>query len=294
MAKKNNDCDCNSGLPYKYCCIAKEPRKREMTFILDAMKKVGVKIDLTNDMVNVSSGIQLPLKFFCKDFEFYFFGIISLELCGGLFDKLISKKITKQDVFDAYRNELNEGYAELLFQRAFNEMEAFKIREPIIKSALKAHYNKDYYMSIPALFALLEGVLRDFGGLKKEDKFKPTIPVKIWDESGMYFVEDDAKNFNYFVYKLFEGGKDEDTFNRNPILHGFNVSYYSEEHSLLLILSLLEIRIFSEWSKHLGVFPKQVQETLIKSFAGHELIVGSKYSMKIGGISHEMEIVGVE
>lgn len=47
--------------------------------------------------------------------------------------------------------------------------------------------------------------------------------------------------FNAFLEGLFKGSQPQDSFNRNPILHGANVNYASEQGSLTLLLVVLEI-----------------------------------------------------
>lgn len=44
--------------------------------------------------------------------------------------------------------------------------------------------------------------------------------------------------------------KDSNDFNRNAVLHGANVEYGNEENSLVLILTLLEIRTFLWFEKN--------------------------------------------
>ena len=57
-------------------------------------------------------------------------------------------------------------------------------------------------------------------------------------------MTDNAEYFNGFIDKLYRGGQNEYSFNRNPVLHGMNVNYHSEEWSLILMLTILEIRMF--------------------------------------------------
>lgn len=54
-------------------------------------------------------------------------------------------------------------------------------------------------------------------------------------------VSDSMRYFNAFLNSLFKGRQPQDSFNRNPILHGANVNYAIRQGSLTLLLVLLEI-----------------------------------------------------
>lgn len=79
------------------------------------------------------------------------------------------------------------------------------------------------------------------GAIDSRDAFKATIKED-WDTRMLFAMSDDARMFNAFLSRLYEGKRGATEFNRNPILHGANVTYDTEENSLLLILTFLEIR----------------------------------------------------
>jgi hypothetical protein len=72
------------------------------------------------------------------------------------------------------------------------------------------------------------------------------------DSPLLFSVGDSVKYFNAFISRLYEGQKN-DRFNRNPVLHGTNLTYDTEEYSLILILSILEIRTFLWFEKNTQV-----------------------------------------
>ena len=248
--RRNDHCPCGSGLKYKYCCIKKDLKERKIQ-IPEKCDKCGnhLYLDMTQDILNIYASSQLPLKNFCKDHEMYFFGMITVGQAMELEKKLNDQTLTMADFFNAYTAVMSKEPTMKLLEAAFEEYEVFRKREPILKDAFEAHFDGKYTLSIPALFAQLEGILREIGNLKNSENVKPTIPTDIWDEKLMFIIKDDAQFFNVFIQKLFEGSGDPDKFNRNPILHGFKIDYHSYEHSLILILAILELRLFNWWKQ---------------------------------------------
>jgi|GEM_PF-2115158 len=263
---RNELCPCGSGLKYKYCCINKELRPRQIP-INAKCDCCGndLTIDFTKDILNIHSSAQLPLKNFCKDNDLYFFGLaVTVGQALELHEKLKLGQLTKKDILDTFKSNFKGEHILNLLNAIYDEMELFKKRKEILSDGFEAHFSSKYTLSIPTLFPQLEGLLRETGGLKNSESIRPTIPVDIWEERLLFSLKDDAQNYNGFIHKLFEGSKDADTFNRNPILHGFKLDYYSEEHSMLVMLSILEIRLFNWWLKRAPKFADRVTVTKTK------------------------------
>lgn len=121
---------------------------------------------------------------------------------------------------------------------------ALATRIAVIRDAIEANFEKRYSLSIPALFHQIEGFHRDYGGLASKQNFAPTLRKENWDERFLPSFTDSITFFNGYLTDLFKGSQPDDTFNRNPILHGMNANYASEDWSLTLILIILEIRHF--------------------------------------------------
>ena len=264
MPPKNQGCPCGSGLPYKYCHIGNDLRERLIFMDLDIENGVWALINMKYDLLNVASTVELPLKYFCKDNGFYFFGMgLTIGEAENLTELLKKNTLTKEIFFNVFINQCQEEPVMKILEQACKESELFKKREKLLTEGFKLHFENRYAASILVLLPQLEGLLRDYGKIPNRANFKPSIPEKIWEEQSLYAMEDDAKNYNAFIHKLFEGGKDENTFNRNPILHGFNINFESKEHSLLLILAIMEIRLFIWWSKHLN-FKSDLKRFIMK------------------------------
>lgn len=248
MSKKtgrNSPCPCGSGNKYKFCCIYKDPKKR----IVKSDQKCTscdshLEQDFTDDILNKVSGLSLPIKNFCKDNDLYYFEIIRLGEHIKLSEKLQKGELNKADIVNEYKKSINKDQALGLIDDACDLHECFENRKRILVDAIKAHYSGLYTLSIPVFFSQIEGLLREYGGLELKAKFKPTIPKDKWNQYFAFNMTDNAEYFNGFIDKLYRGGQSEEAFNRNPVLHGVNVDYYSEEWSLLLLLTILEIRMF--------------------------------------------------
>jgi len=259
---RNEKCPCGSGLKYKYCCIRKELQPRHIK-IDDNCSNCGseLTVDMSKDWINYFAASRLPIRNFCKDNDIYFFGLaVTVGQAEELDKKLQAQTLTKADIIDTYKSNFREEPILGLLDVAIKEMPIFEKRKDILKDAFEAHFQNKFTLTIPTLFSQLEGLLRDVGNLKNKDNVKPTIPVDIWDNKLAFPVKDDAQFFNGFITKLFEGSKDADSFNRNPILHGFKIDYYSEEHSMLIMLSILEIRLFDWWGKNLPKYSFKVEK----------------------------------
>jgi len=203
-----------------------------------------LEADLTDDLLNKISALNLPLMNFCKDNDIYYFGIIRMGDHIELSEKLKYGTLHKINIIEKYKESINQEQALNLIEDASELHECFSNRKTILIDAIKAHFNGLYTLAIPTFFAQIEGLLREYGGLELKAKFKPTISKEKWNQYWAFHMTDNAEYFNGFIDKLYRGGQNEDSFNRNPVLHGMNVNYHSEERSLMLMLTILEIRMF--------------------------------------------------
>lgn len=255
MAKENNKigrnslCPCKSGLKYKYCCISNELRERTIKSDIPCEKCGGetvidLKDNIMADVMDMYARSLIPIRNFCKDNDIYFFGLLSLADLDEIQKKLASETLTIETIVQKYIKTLTHEGVICLLEDAAEISPSFLSRLKILKDAVEAHFNEKYTLSVPILFTNIEGILREYGDLTLEKKFKPTIPKDIWDGRLLFSMSDSSQYFNAFITKLFEGQQGNDSFNRNPILHGMNVNYDSQEYSTILILVILEIRIF--------------------------------------------------
>lgn len=243
--KRNELCPCGSGVKYKYCCISKKPR--EVKIQIGAVKETGalVYVDYTNDWLNRVAAMSIPMMNFCKDNDIYFFGMfIFMGEYEDLNEKLKKGTLKIEDIMDLYNKKFTKEVAFGLLESAVTEQEMFRKREKFLKDALEAHFEGKYTLSVPVFFAQLEGLLRDNGNIANRDSVKATIPTENWDERMAFHERDKAKYFNGFITRLFEGGKDSSEFNRNPVMHGFGLDYPTKEYSMILYMSILELRNF--------------------------------------------------
>ncbi|MCF5704730.1 YecA family protein [Pseudomonas syringae] len=249
---RNTPCPCGSNLKYKYCCISKESRPR----IIKTKVPCGdcgseTVLDLSSDFLNIYSQSRIPLLNFFKDNDLYFFGTVITVGDSLEFDELLRNgTLTKKHLVAKYIQRVKQESVIDYIDDAASMHSAFELRRQILKDAVEAHFNGKYTLSVPVLFAQVEGILREYGGMKLADKFRPNVSTEIWDRRFLFVITDNAQYFNAFINKLFEGQQDESSFNRNPILHGMSVNYDSEEWSIVLILIILEIRIFMWFEKH--------------------------------------------
>lgn len=286
---RKSPCPCGSGLPYMYCCIRNELRERPMFLNLitekfDFSKNVWAFVDLKHDLLNMVATAELPIKYFCRENGLYFFSIgITIGQADDLYENLKKGLLTKETVVNTFIDNCKEDQIMSFLKHVCTEHELYGKREEHLTEAFKLHFEKRYIASVPLLFSQLEGISREYGGIENRDSFKPVIPTRVWAENSLYSIEDDAVNYNFFIGKLFEGGKDELTFNRNPVLHGFNITYASELHSLLLMYSILQIHFFKFWEKELfGNFKNNLKGYLMRETGNRpDLYIGAHFE-KLG------------
>lgn len=249
MAQKvgrNQPCPCGSGQKYKYCCISKELRTRTVAINQNCTEcGTPLEVDLSNDFMNVFASVEIPLKNFCKDNNFYLFsGSVTVGDLIKFQDMLREGFLNKEHLIAAYKSKLTSESTIHYLEDASSLHPAFVSRHQILRDAAEAHFQGKFTLSVPVLFAQIEGLLRELGGLSLSDKFRSTVSTDIWDGRMLFNLADSAGYFNAFISRLFEGQQAESTFNRNPILHGMNVDYATEEWSLILLLIVLEVRMF--------------------------------------------------
>ncbi|MFH2135374.1 MAG: SEC-C domain-containing protein [Pseudomonadota bacterium] len=259
--RRNELCPCGSGQKYKYCCISNELKRRTVkTDEKCADCGTHLEVDLSEDFMNVFASMEIPLKNFCKDNEFYLFG--NAIVMGKIIEfnnKLRAGELTKSSIIQAYTNRLTREAAIGLVEDSVSLHKAFGARINILRDAINAHFDRKYTLSVPVLFAQIEGLIREIGGLELRDNFRPNVSTEIWNSRYLFGMSDSAQYFNAFITKLFEGKKDDQAFNRNPVLHGMNVTYDSEEWSLILVLTILEIRQFLWFERNTeNVFSKGI------------------------------------
>ena len=108
-ADLKKDCSCGSGLPFKYCHLRYELRERSVFILLNRVKQIWAFVDLKNDLLNIASTEDLPLKYFCKDNGFYFFNFnLTIGHTDYLYNLLKNKSLTKEIVFDTFKKNCIE------------------------------------------------------------------------------------------------------------------------------------------------------------------------------------------
>lgn len=252
---KNSLCHCGSNQLYKFCCIKFEKRT-DLININENQSNEKKSIDNAFNLMFSSIAQQrLPLKNYCKENEKYFFSFfLTIEQCDSLEIKLKEKQLTLDILNQFYINKINEfGEQKILeiYESKCKKYHYYKSREVIIKEAIKCHFLGLYSVSIPIFIIQIESILRELGQLDTQDKFRPKITDEEIKDEPLYSIKDDIKYFNFYINKLFEGNKNRNIFNRNTILHGFNLDYYSEINSILMLLTVLEIGSFSWWNENI-------------------------------------------
>lgn len=249
---RNEPCPCGSGKKYKFCCIGKEIQKR-LIKTGEACDSCGIEliVDLTSDPLFQVFNYQRPLKEFFKDNGLYMFGFFSFKEETEMLDLLKEGALTKPMIFEIYKGRMKKGPVMAILNDACEDYETFNKRRQILIEAFEAHFDGKYSLSINSFFSILEGILREIGNLAFKDKFRSTISVDVWENWFAFEVKDNARDFNNFINRLFKGSQNQDSFHRHPILHGVNTKHYSEEHSLILLMSILEIKVFLHFQEYL-------------------------------------------
>lgn len=247
---RNDPCPCGSGRKYQFCCIAKELKERTVESE-NKCESCGSPLvyNLTDNWLNQYASQKLPLMNFCKDQHFYLFSMMNGRDEIFLNDKLKAETLTIKDFFGVYRAQLDQIAVRGYIEKACETNTAFSSRKKILLDACEAHFLGKFTLSVPVLFSQIEGILRDYGELDIKDDIRPTIPRNGWNAKLLFSMGDQVSYFNSFITELYKGNQDITSFNRNPILHGLNFNYDTEEYSLTLILTILEIWVFIEFRK---------------------------------------------
>lgn len=256
---KKEPCHCGSGQLYKFCCINIEKREDLLNI------KVQGKSDeqqIIDNFFNIALGQmaqqQIGLKNFCKQNDSYFFSFnLTISERDNLEKLLKEKKLTFSHLTNIYTEKIRELGENKILDIISLKSEAnkyYKSRFTIIKDAIKSHFLQMYSASIPLFIIQIESILRELGQLDSKDKFKPTLKEGDIKNEPLYPIKDDIKYFNSYIYQLFEGSRDINKFNRNTILHGFNINYFNETNSCLMLLTLLEISSILWWNENIKKF----------------------------------------
>lgn len=266
---KNDVCSCGSGVKYKFCCISKEPRPHWVTLEQKCdCCGAALEVDVSKDFGGLMSAFAnstLPLRHFCKDNDFCWFSNgINVGQSIKFLGMLKANELTIGHLMRAYKEGLTKDIALGLLDDAQKLHPAFASRAPVMRDAFEAHFQGKYSLSIPTLFPQIEGFHREYGGLALKQAFAPTISKDMWNARLLPGMTDSAGFFNAYLSKLFQGSQEEGSFNRNPILHGADPDYPSEERSLTLILIVLEIRSFLWFEINTKPVLKEAQRTLGK------------------------------
>lgn len=237
---RNELCACGSNKKFKRCCLMYETKDRVPLSNQLGMSPKG-KIAFKNLMNQLSQNDEL-LRIFCKDEGFYYFRSMSVNQHLSILEKFENDTLTKDDFFEAYKQSTSLEYVNrVLLSLYCDHIQAFKSRKQQLKSTCDAYFANQYDLSIISSFVLIEGILREIGDLNPKDKIKPTIPKDGHEAEGRYHHQDAIGYFSAFISKLFEGGAESYVFNRNTILHGFNIESFNQNNALMLILVLMEI-----------------------------------------------------
>lgn len=256
---KNEPCYCGSGQLYKYCCINIEKRKNLLNIKIENKSDEQLKID---NFFNVALGQmaqqRIGLKNFCKNNDSYFFSFnLTISECDQLENLLKHNKLTFNHLINIYVEKIRKLGQDKILKIISSKSEQnkyYKSRSSIIEDAVKTHYLGFYSASIPLFIILIESILRELGQLDSKDKFKPTLNDDKIKNEPFYEIHDNIKYYNSYIHQLFEGNRNIDKFNRNTILHGFNINYQNEENSCLMLLTLLEISDILWWDDNLSNF----------------------------------------
>ena len=180
---------------------------------------------------------------------FFFSSIVSVGKVEDFTALLKGGTLTKAALIAHYIEVTKKDAVVALVEDACANFLSFGPRRAILLDAVEAHFEGRYALSVPTFFAQLEGILRNIGAIDSRDDLKAKIKED-WDTRMLFAMSEDARLFNAFLSRLYEGKRGTTEFNRNPISHGANVTYDTEENSLLLILTFLEIRTYLWFEKN--------------------------------------------
>ena len=137
-----------------------------------------------------------------------------------------------------------------LLAKGGQNFDLFQRRHAVLRDGFRAHFNREYNLSIPCLFPQIEGMLAEDHAGKRGT---PGVNADGYDRRLAFETQEAAVEFNAFLSEVFKGGAPDDAFNRNPVLHGANPNYGNEDWSLVLVLTILEIHFFVHYRENLPV-----------------------------------------
>ncbi|MBS3126092.1 hypothetical protein J4453_01465 [Candidatus Woesearchaeota archaeon] len=184
-----------------------------------------------------------------KELPFLFAGYLDVPEILDLKDEW--KKGGKEKVKGIVLETLKSPEIHQKILEGVKENGALNKRKKIFSDALWAHQQGKYYLSIPALFPIIEGTLVEKYGHFIEDKkckvcgntFRATArPVlekvrKNFKDSSSALVDRHLAQIDYLISYFFD---------RNPILHGKRIDYDSEDLSAALILATSSLNFNDE------------------------------------------------
>lgn len=172
------------------------------------------------------------------------FSIILVE-SGWFFDYGVRydhqfQEIAKHDkiIFNLYMQEYFKERIDSIEKLACNR---FPERTIILQKAIKSHKNGDYELSIPVLVSQIDGIFRETTTkefFSKRTNRAETIIQQIESEEFKElnsWVLEPLKRTELISANFSESVNNPQMVNRNPILHGLDVDYASEEKSLKCI-----------------------------------------------------------
>ena len=245
---RNDDCHCGSGKKYKFCHMGLDRIIRLWSDEKCNCCGESLYKDFDNsDIITLFTNSQVRMFNYFKEYNLYLFSTITIGYLSNLEKKEIENGcLIKSDLMEIYKQYLTRETTDFHLKYCL-ENELYDKREEILLDIISAHFDKKYTLSIPASFTIIEGIGREICNLEPRASFNLNIDVQIFLRKELLNVAESATYFNLFVNNLFSGKGNVSQFNRNPVLHGLNLSYFSEEHSLILILCIFEFRQFLMW-----------------------------------------------
>ena len=169
-------------------------------------------------------------------------GQLGAKWLDDVADAYLAGSITEQDVADAFIDKYQKHGLEDL-RREWTEDPLIAPRLPILLDALSAHEEGRYALSVPVLFAQLEGLVAT--AKKHEGRFtiKTLINyLKPIQTQGSRFQRITAEFVVETLWCEFHHGTAVPALSRHAILHGADVHYGTASNSLRAILCFDIIR----------------------------------------------------
>lgn len=244
--RRNDPCPCGSGLPYKQCCIQRQVGNTAVQTSSECPEcDTPLVVDLAENPLFQIPDDTAPLRLFARENGVHLFeSFIRVGQIQQLTQRLRDGSLKRDDLMETFSENATVSLMTRYLEMAVEELPAFQRRSELIVDIIDAHFTGKYSLSVAAGFALLEGVLRDTGGLTLKEDLAITIPLDRWEHRLAPEIRKKAESFRSFLTDLFKGGQEVGSFNRNPVLHGADTEYGREDWSLMLLMSLFEVRLF--------------------------------------------------